>query len=291
MDTGKVSTHSFRVNHIAIIESLPSREFQTGRELAGYLSGQLEDLQTPITVSHVDIATPYEFRAVIANLATQADREGLRPIVHIEAHGEDDFGLHFRGGKIHWREICDALIPLNRASGFNLLISVSACFGVSCISGVSLRRGAPCYALLGPSKDLSPSDLLNRFRSFYREVIHSQDLDLALAAMNNDKLERGQMVFVSAEGWFEELMLEYLIDAAHPKELKAAAMRIFRKARCEGATLTLGETKRQLVKNRPQIAQGYFTEFFMVHQIPENAQRFGALLKAMETTIKQTTPS
>ena len=85
-----------------------------------------------------------------------------------------------------------------------------------------MRRGAPCYALLGPSKDLSPSDLLNRFRSFYREVIHSQDLDLALAAMNKDKLERGQMVFVSAEGWFEELMLVYLINAAHPKDAESS---------------------------------------------------------------------
>ncbi|UCU98333.1 hypothetical protein [Acidovorax radicis] len=290
MNTEKALTHTFLVNRIAIIESLPSRELQTGRELAGYLNGQLEDLQTPISVSHVDVATPNEFRSAIANLAMQADREGLRPIVHIEAHGEDDFGLHFREGKIHWREICDALIPLNRASGFNLLLSVSACFGVSCISGVSLCRGAPCYALLGPSKDLSPSDLLNRFRSFYREIIHSQDLDLALATMNKDKLERGQMVFVSAEGWFEELMLEYLTNAAHPKELKAAAMRIFRKARSEGSTLTLGETKRQLVRDRPQIAQGYFAEFFMVNYIPENAQRFGVLLRAMEVTIKKTTP-
>jgi hypothetical protein len=218
----------------------------------------------------------------------QAHREGLRPIVHIEAHGEDEFGLHFRGGKIHWREICDALIPLNRASGFNLLLSVSACFGLSCISGVSLHRGAPCYALLGPSKDLSSSDLLNRFRSFYREIIHSQDLDLALAAINRDKLERGQMVFVSAENWFEELMLEYLTNAAHPKELKAAAMRIYRKKKSEGATLTLNETKRQLVKNTPQIARGYFSEFFMTDHIPQNAQRFGVLLRAMEATIKKT---
>jgi len=85
-------------------------------------------------------------------------------------------------------------------------------------------------------------------------------------------------------------MLEYLTNAAHPKELKAAAMRIFLKSRSEGATLTLGETKRQLVKNRPQIARGYFSEFFMVGHIPENAQRFGVLLRAMEATIKKTTP-
>lgn len=278
-------SHTFKVNHIAIVESLAASDFLTGRELAGYLRGQLEDSQTPITVSYSEVATPDDFRAVVASLATRAEYEGLRPILHVEAHGEDDFGLHFRSGKLHWREICDALIPLNQASDFNLLLSVSACFGVNFISGLTLSRGASCYALLGPSQDLSGSDLLNRFRIFYREVIHSQNLDLALVTMNQDQLEQGHMVFLLAETWFEDLMLEYLRNAAHTKELKAAAMRMYVKAKGAGAASTLTDIKRQLLKSRPLLARNYYAEFFMVEHVPGNAQRFAALLHAMEMTI------
>jgi hypothetical protein len=286
MDAKKaIPVNAFKVNHIAIVESLPANEFQTGWELAGYLGGQLEDSQKPITVSHANVSTPNEFRATVERLTRRAQGEGLRPMLHVEAHGEDDFGLHLRDGKVHWREICDALIPLNRASGFNLLLSVSACFGMNCISGVRLSRGSPCYALLGPSQDLTGSDLLGRFRSFYREIIHSQDLDRALAAINQDRLERGQMVFVLAEDWFEELMLEYLRSAAHPKEVKAAAMRTYLKAKNAGAKTTLTEIKRQLATNRPLLARHYFSEFFMVEDVPENAARFATLRHAMELTI------
>lgn len=93
------------------------------------------------------------------------------------------------------------------------------------------------------------------------------------------------MVFVLAENWFEELMLEYLRNAAHPKEVKAAAMRTYLKAKRAGSKTTLTAIKRQLASSRPLLARQYFSEFFMVEDIPENAGRFMALLHAMELTI------
>ncbi len=93
------------------------------------------------------------------------------------------------------------------------------------------------------------------------------------------------MVFLLAENWFEDLMLEYLRKATHTKELKAAAMRMYVKAKGAGAASTLTDIKRHLLKNRPLLARNYYAEFFMVEHVPENAQRFAALLHAMEMTI------
>jgi len=83
-------------------------------------------------VLHQRVEGRTQFLDLLRHLELAAKRNNLRPLLHIEAHGSLNQGLHFADGSVvTWSEFCEALAPLNRAVDLRLAVIVAACFGIT----------------------------------------------------------------------------------------------------------------------------------------------------------------
>jgi hypothetical protein len=78
----------------------------------------------------------------------------------------------------------EALTPLNLATGCWLPVFLAACEGVRGAEMAQVMRRAPFYAILGPKRDVYPSEVLRELRAFYRKVIVDADGLKAMTFLN-----------------------------------------------------------------------------------------------------------
>mgnify|MGYP006152910447 CR=1 FL=1 len=84
------------------------------------------------------------------------------------------------------------------------------------------------------------------FGELHPNVLKTLDAAKVVAAMDATKLAEGAMVLMSAQYWFELLMMEYLEKHANAKGRKQAAMRQFLQLRASGVSTDLSGLKRQM---------------------------------------------
>src|SRR4029453_8524867 len=92
------------------------------------------------------------------------------PLLHIETHGDQD-GIGLGDDGVEWPELMEALTPLNLATGCWLPVFLAACEGVRGTKMAQVMRRAPFYAILGPKRQVYPSEVLRGLKAFYRKVI------------------------------------------------------------------------------------------------------------------------
>ena len=151
--------------------------------------------------------------------------------------------------------------------------------------GVSLNRPAPCFAMIGPSDELDPGEVLASYRSMYKAMLTTLDAAHVVAAMGSTRIAQGEVVLMTAQYWFELLMMEYLEKHAHARGRKEAAMRHYRALRASGIDADLGALKRQLKANLHQVVRKYFESYFAYGVVPGNDVRFEPYWPAYEKMI------
>ncbi|PYE18362.1 hypothetical protein C7410_12264 [Paraburkholderia silvatlantica] len=274
---------SFRFSKVAIIQSLDPGEFETGTELGQSIEGLRDDDVVVPEVELINVKGRDEFLHAVEKLTIEAQQSDIAPILQIEMHGwEDKSGLAFPDdSSLTWQELSDPFARLNKATGFNLLVCMSACFGGHSLSFVKPDGPSPCFGLIGPTHSVSPSELLGGFRSFYRELITTLDVNAALAKLHAHKLQEGGYINITAEQWFFWIADGYLKTYCTQERLQARAKAITDQIKNEGKALNdaqlaavaqLGKTLATNFLNRR------FPTFFMVDAIPENTARFGKSL-------------
>ena len=274
---------SFKFSKVAIIQSLDPWEFETGTELGKSIDGLRDDHDVVPDVELINVKGRDEFLHAVSKLTTEVEQHGATPVLQIEMHGwEDKSGLAFPdNSSLAWQELSDPLARLNKATGFNLLVCMSACFGGHSLSFVKPSSPSPCFGLIGPTHSVNPSELLGGFRSFYRELITTQDEKAALAKLHAHGLQEGRYISVTAEEWFFRIADGYLKTYCTEERLKIRAKAITDKLLKEGKPLN--EAQQAAVAHLgTTLASGFlerrFPEFFMVDAIPENRTRFGQSL-------------
>jgi hypothetical protein len=271
------TSEDIRFNAIAIAESL-DRGAHTGKILSEYLNGLIEETMLPVQIIHKDCSGANAFREFVDSLVISVRTDGLLPVLHLEAHGSLEAGIYFADdSRLTWTELCDVIRPLNVATSMQLTVVVAACFGISVVMGVSLKETAPCFAMIGPSDELDPGEVLASYRSIYSAMLKTLDAAQVAKAMGETKPAQGSMVLMSAQRWFELLMMEYLEKHADTKGRKETAMRHYRKSRAVGEAADLSELKRQLKANLPQVVRNYFEAYFGYKLAPNNRARFERL--------------
>ncbi len=274
---------SFKFSKVAILQSLDPAEFETGTELGKSIEGLRDDHAVVPEVELINVKGREEFLQAIDKLTTEVEKSDTAPILQIEMHGwEDKTGLAFPDDtSLTWPELSDPLARLNKATGFNLLVCMSACFGGHSLSFVKPDGPSPCFGLIGPTHSVDPSELLGGFRSFYRELITTLDINAALANLHAHKLQEGGYINITAEEWFFRLAAGYLKTDCTEERLQARAKTITDQMKSEGKTLNdaqlaaiaqLGTTLATSFLDRR------FPTFFMTDAIPENHVRFGQAL-------------
>lgn len=92
------------------------------------------------------------------------------PVVHISAHGADDFFRLTDGSDICWKDLKSILAPINRKCSGCLILCMSVCRGFMAYKAAETVKSSeiPFFQLIGPKGDVLWQDSLLAFLIFYR---------------------------------------------------------------------------------------------------------------------------
>ncbi|MEQ1911714.1 MAG: hypothetical protein ABMA15_23045 [Vicinamibacterales bacterium] len=158
-----------RFNSVVVLESLPPGDLKTGTELYEQVLVPAAAAQPyPFPVRLESVPDAASFHRTLGHIEDRARRFNHWPILHLEAHGCDGVGLVLADSSVvPWQDVLEHLIRINRATRFNLLVTVSACFGADVISLMYPSRPAPFWAAIGPPVPVTAHVLLEAFKAFY----------------------------------------------------------------------------------------------------------------------------
>jgi hypothetical protein len=273
-------------SNLFIIESLDDRDFKSGRQLFNELWNPEQESKWFSRISFTTVESAKEFLKYVEDLTIWTKKTQLRPWLHLECHASAISGLYFsNGSELGWDELCEILRPLNQASNFNLMFGASACYGSHIAQAIKLDQPAPCYGAIGPTHDISPSDLLGHFRDFYRVALTSMNLDDAIETWQKRTMSEGMMAVIFAEQWWTDILFDLIRDAASPSKFSESVRTTFKRLKAAQIDARLGKVKRAHISNFSDQIFRSFDSYFLIDSIPESAQRFLYIKEALRKSL------
>ena len=173
---------SFSFNILYILESLNEDEIKTGKNLYDELCSNLVR-PTPPLVIYKSISSGREWDECINEIYHDCIQKGVKPIIHLEMHG-DDTGIGFINGDTRdHRTLCTQFSGINFACGCNMLLTLGVCEGLNILKGMQVTIPMPYCVALGSFEELWNVDIELRFTEFYKELFSSYDLNKAYAKL------------------------------------------------------------------------------------------------------------
>lgn len=271
----------YGISSIHVIESLGASFNEPGKQLIQRLKSKGGILGS-IPISHHEAFGRDDVFRALSEIYTDEAKLGLAPILHFEAHG-DAAGLELRdGSQILWGELADRLRAFNRATRFNLLAVFACCNGIHQILALTIYDMCPFSAVVGCEGTVYTSELLNGFERFYEILI------------NNGKARRAESelqaaVTKSSGTKFKLFSCEYAFEQVYANVMRVNRDAGIRAQRIEHYRLQLdrfnalngnltpsspAEIDRVLRETEAKTLRDFYTKFFAITEISENATRF-----------------
>ncbi|MER9337213.1 hypothetical protein NKJ06_25050 [Mesorhizobium sp. M0293] len=203
-DTALTISEPLQTNAIVWIRSLPEREMGPTRRILEDLEGLASAGGFPVFAYAVRDRA--ELSDLFRQLTTEAE-QGLRPVLHVDAHGTVAEGLLLApsGERVSWGEIIEGLRTLNVATANNLTCIFALCYGLHLYQQVSLRRPVPSYLFCAPPAEISVGFLEAQTLAFYREMNRTSNVTAAFEATLG-----GVMESFHCQGLFLQSLLRYI---------------------------------------------------------------------------------
>lgn len=287
---GPPALATIRTTNVWIIEWLHSNDRKTGHLLHSWLQQQ-----RPGWSAYFRCSSKADILAAIERAAVRVRQSRIVPVLHLEAHG-DDQGLEGPCGTggaelLSWDELADPLQHLNLATGCNLVVLVAACTGFAGIKAFYRGPRAPAVALIGPTNTLNESELLNGTKEFYRRWRdHDARLSEIVASVSR---ETGPVAFEMEPFALLafEAMVKSLLISLRPEEQNRRTERLRQRVQ-DALALSAADVENQL-SVLPAIPpaedlQLIWDTLFMIDLWPENRERFGVDMMAVRQDIMDT---
>lgn len=203
-DTALTISETLQTNAIVWIHSLPDGEMGPSRRI-------LEDLEALANFGGFPL---FEYavrdRAGLGDIFKQLRAEaeqGLRPVLHFDAHGTMADGLLLApsGERIGWSDVIELLRGLNAATANNLTCVFALCFGLHLYRQVSLKKPVPAYLFFAPPSEISVGFLEAQTLAFYREINRTSNVTAAFQATLG-----ANMASFHCQGLFFQSLLRYI---------------------------------------------------------------------------------
>ncbi|WP_426699893.1 hypothetical protein ACPPVV_10795 [Rhodanobacter sp. Col0626] len=270
---------SINTSNVWIIEWLPAgdTEMKTGKLLHEWM----EQWRTGWSC-YIPCGSKEEAIRAIRRATRYAKNTDAKPILHIEAHGNED-GLEGPNGVdglefLEWSELLPELAELNVATRCNLMVFIAACRGFAGIGALTEGPRAPALALVGCLDDVLPRRLLDGTKEFYRRWRDNNPhlRDIAESASQ----QAGDGVLFVPESFtaiaYEALTVE-MIRSMRTSERAAWALRM-RLRLAEETDLPEQDIDQRLLMYPAAFAEHWqqiWDKLFMMDVFPENRSRFG----------------
>lgn len=174
----------FSNNALVIVDALDESDLQTAIHLRDEIYDDTS-ASRPGYCHYLKVESASQFLAAIDQVNEQA-KDGLRPILHIEAHGDEHLGIQVAasGEMVPWSQLLPKLQEINKNSKNNLGVVMAACFGLYAITPLRIEEPCPFYFLVG-SDELVPAGYIDdAMRLFYLELNRSNSLDDAMMTVD-----------------------------------------------------------------------------------------------------------
>lgn len=170
----------FGNNALLVVDALGDSDLQTARHLFDDIQPMAEVKRTAYC-RYYKVATSAELSDLLREILEQC-KAGLKPILHIEAHGDKEGGLQIAatGEMISWDTLLPLFQEINKATKNNLGVVLAACFGLHAIKPLRIEQPCPFYFLIGADDPVPAGYIDDSMRLFYRELIQSNSLDRAM---------------------------------------------------------------------------------------------------------------
>ena len=268
---------SARFNAVAIFDAIPDGELNTARRLKESLEDIAPHVAPRLHVRHIKIETLASLEEAISSLTVDAESGGLAPWIHIDGHGaEQETGfLTSRGEFCDWNYLKELVIPLNIATGLNLLVILATCFGGSFTSAITTTDRAPVLGLIGPVREIKAGEIERDFTAFYNAFLSTNSIKNALEALTARSLEK-LYYCTNAEAFFYEVWHSYKQNLCTPKMIAERAGVMHRKLTDANLTVvpTIEELERTIVSQDCPQFEGFCETYFMYDIYPANRERF-----------------
>jgi len=262
--------------NIWIIEWLPASDKHTGRLLHEWMQER-----RPGWSNYSKCMSKLEVVSSIERATNLAKNSGIIPVLHLEAHGDEN-GLGGPDGKggmelLSWDELTEPLQALNLQTRCNLIIVVAACIGFAGIKALVRGPRAPAIALVGPDAPITDRSLLYGTKEIYRRWMDNDPRlnEIAISA----SWEAGTVSFE----WEPFAVLAYdalaelLIFSMRHAQQRLQTNRI-RQRMLEANRWSKEEIERQPSLLSPSLQatliQRLWDKMFMIDLYPENRERF-----------------
>lgn len=264
-------------NIVHIIESLP--EDRTGRRLYEDLAPLADASTPPVKACYNPVQSCAEFLALLQSIATDARLYSHLPILHIEAHGNDDGIRTSSGDFLPWMEFKAGLTAINEITRLNLLVILAACKGAYLCEIIRPADRAPMRSLIGPNRNVNAGEIEHACQAFYRTLFDAGDLRAAWCAMN-DVLAPTPPTFApfTAEHIFHTVMYSYFVTCCSEDALARRERKTIVQLEQLGLSGEQLEHERQSIRGNLRDHRRHFEhfkeKFFFCDLYPENAARF-----------------
>jgi hypothetical protein len=265
---------------VFVIESLPRGEYLTGERLVTRTLRPLAAGSEPFQVEYFPVNTARDLIAVMSAIAEMTRLHRLKPILHIEAHGDEDGVSMASGEHVPWDQLRTSLTEVNVASGLHMTLLMAMCKGWYVSKLLHPLHQAPAWAIIGPTVDVKAGEVADRTEAIYESLIlygtgSSFVSSLGLHAPNEERRFYMQL----AERMFCEAYAAYFRGHTTPERLREREDEIVAEfVRKRGYTIEGASEARELARKHLSSDVDIFekckTKFFMFDIFPENRDRF-----------------
>lgn len=227
---------------------------------------------------YCNVASEEQLWESLSALEDEVLKNGKHPILHLDiAHGcREDPGFSLANDDfIPLPELKETLVAINRATGFDLLLTVATCFGGFVAGLCRPPGGAPACAAIGPVKSVKSQDLIDAYSAFYRELLQTGNVDSAVDALDHEKPCTFNKDMFDARGLFVKGYQTFVSVVENPQALQQLLSQL-----PAGSTLR-PRLRRVISKARKPSEEGDVSsfeqvkkEYFMLDEFPSNRERF-----------------
>ncbi|MGZ9722737.1 hypothetical protein [Rhizobium miluonense] len=164
------------INTVVWITSLKESE-------QGVTNRILEDLEPELRRFGIDFIerepkTAAELLAFLDDLEVGARERGVRPIIHIDTHGNKNLGIHINASDefVSWGALIERMRAINVATECNLCVVSMACFGFHLLTQMRMGQASPFYLLAGSDDLVYVHFIQSACLAFYRDAFEQNDI-------------------------------------------------------------------------------------------------------------------
>lgn len=273
-------------SRIVILQSLGAGDRFTGTSLHDDLEIFEAYHDLGLDIDLVNINNKEQLFQVLALIERRTLDEENYPLLHFEIHGSDDSsGLILSSGQyVSWDDLKYPLTNINIACRLNLIVVLAVCYGAHLMKIIQATDRAPCWGLIGPTKEISTGMVLAGFYKFYKTLLESGSGGSAFRSL----VETSENItfenvyhFTNAEQLFRMVYSRYIKEECSPSSIDMRARRLYRKLKkdSEAKLISVGQLKRKLKQTQESYFSKYSDNFFMYDLYEENRSRFSVEYK------------